>query len=161
MSDGETLAISDFTVENSIVNNAWTHTVTINFYSKTTTLDVPSIYNNLANTNSVNDFEWNIQDDYVIITKYVGTANSVVVPAHINRVPVMVIGDYAFEYSEITSVEIPASVQSIGYRSFIDCQNLSSGNVYFAGSEAEWSSVDIADGNTNLKQATFHYNYQK
>ena len=90
------------------------------------------------------------------------------------------IGDYAFSYcTSLTSVAIPDSVTSIGYYAFAECSSLteivipdsvtSIGNyafnycdsltdVYYSGSESQWASISIDNGNKPLRSATKHYN---
>ena len=68
------------------------------------------------------------------------------------------IGDYAFAYcSGLTSITIPDSVTSIGESAFFNCSKLA--NVYYTGSETEWSAITISSNNTPLTNATKHYNY--
>ena len=91
------------------------------------------------------------------------------------------IGDYAFSYcTSLTSVAIPDSVTSINERAFFCCSSLTSisiqydclkridhgafarcdslTDVYFYGSEAQWASIIIYNGNEPLTSATVHYN---
>ncbi len=61
----------------------------------------------------------------------------------------------AFSGEAITSVSIPKSVEEIGRNAFSNCTSLT--DVYYSGSEAEWSLVAIGTGNTPLENATMHY----
>ena len=66
------------------------------------------------------------------------------------------IGYRAFEYCRsITSVEIGNGVKSIGKSAFYNCKSL--GDVYYTGSEEEWIRISFV--NTELTEATVHYNY--
>ena len=58
--------------------------------------------------------------------------------------------------SNLTSVAIPSSVTEIGDYAFVDCDNLK--EVYYAGSEEDWSAVSIDSNNDPLKSATILYN---
>ena len=49
------------------------------------------------------------------------------------------IGDDAFQYTGITSITISDSIESIGWRAFIGCWNLSS--VTYEGSSEEWDAL--------------------
>ncbi len=61
-----------------------------------------------------------------VIYDYIGTEPNVVIPSHINDVPVVSIGMNAFFCnSVITSVTIPETVRSIEDRAFYCCENLS------------------------------------
>ena len=63
----------------------------------------------------------------VIITGYIGNEENVVIPSEINGMKVIEIGDNAFyECSDLTSVDIPEGVTSIGWCAFEGCSNLTS-----------------------------------
>ena len=67
------------------------------------------------------------------------------------------IGRGAFYYcTSLTSVAIPDSVTSIGYYAFYNCDSLT--DVYYSGSESQWASIIIGEGNYPLTSATVHYN---
>ena len=81
------------------------------------------------------DFEYKKSEngDYILITKYVGTSEKVVIPAEIDGLPVKTIYSVgenatekvgAFQNSSIKSVVIPDSVTSIGSNAFMDCSSL-------------------------------------
>lgn len=91
------------------------------------------------------------------------------------------IGDGAFEKcTGLTSIIIPDGVTSIGKRAFINCTGLSEviigsrvtsigdyafgrcsslSEVYYVGNETEWSKISIGSSNTELTNATIHYNF--
>jgi len=71
-------------------------------------------------------YEYNDAMTGVIITKYSGSAASVVVPDTIDNLPIVKIGNSAFEgNTTMTSVHLPATVEVIGARAFANCTNLS------------------------------------
>lgn len=72
------------------------------------------------------DFYYNVYDDYVAITKYLGDSENVIIPNTLEDLPVYVIGPCSFEKSLIKSVEIPENVYRIGYMAFKNCVNLQS-----------------------------------
>ena len=55
----------------------------------------------------------------------------------------------------IKSVTIPASVKSIDFYAFENCNSLT--DVYFSGSEEQWNSIFIDETNTHLVNANIHY----
>jgi len=59
------------------------------------------------------------------------------------------------ECRALTNITIPESVTNIGSDAFSMCYELT--DVYYGGSESQWSAVTIGDGNTNLTSATMHY----
>ena len=89
------------------------------------------------------------------------------------------IGDYAFfDCDNLTSITIPDSVRSIGERAFYTCDSLTSitipsnvttignmafdqcrnlTNVYYGGTEIEWTKITIDSHNTSLTDATRYY----
>lgn len=70
---------------------------------------------------------------------------------------VISIGERAFWGCDIlTSVTIPDDVTSIGDEAFRDCDSLI--DVYYAGSKAEWDAISIGAYNSDLTDATIHYN---
>ncbi len=85
--------------------------------------------------NPASDFEYKKSEDgdSILITKYVGASENVVIPAEIDGLPVKTIYSVgenatemvgAFQNSSIKSVVIPDSVTSIGSNAFMDCSSL-------------------------------------
>ncbi len=59
--------------------------------------------------------------------------------------------------SSLTSISIPDSVTNISSYAFWDCSSLK--DVYYAGSQEQWSKIEINDlKNESLFSATIHYN---
>ena len=68
------------------------------------------------------------------------------------------IEQYAFLYcTNLEEITIPASVKTIGYAAFGDCAELT--NVYYIGSEIQWSEINIGNNNENLTDADIHYDF--
>ena len=57
--------------------------------------------------------------------------------------------------SALTSVSLPKNVKTIGNAAFRYCDNIK--DVYYAGSETEWSAITIQPYNEALTGATIHY----
>ena len=69
---------------------------------------------------------------------------------------VQTIGDSAFYVCEkLTSVTIPNSVQTIDEDGFCLCAGLT--DVYYAGTEEQWNTIEIGEGNESLLEATIHF----
>ncbi len=66
------------------------------------------------------------------------------------------IGGCVFYYcSNLASITIPSSVINIGYEAFFGCDSLT--DVYYGGSETDWSKIYIDDYNQSITNATIHY----
>ncbi len=75
--------------------------------------------------NPVSDFEYNVREQGdIIITKYIGTEKNVIVPAMIEGMPVKYIGESAFKESDIETVVLPDTIESVGIAAFSHCENL-------------------------------------
>ncbi len=57
--------------------------------------------------------------------------------------------------TSMTEVTIPESMKEIEYSIFDECTALT--DVYYAGSELDWSGIEIDNSNTPLTSATIHY----
>ena len=80
-----------------------------------------------------------------------GNLTSIAIPDSVTS-----IGERAFWACDIlTSVTIPDGMTSIGDEAFRDCDSLT--DVYYAGSEADWSAISIGTDNSDLTNATIHY----
>ena len=55
----------------------------------------------------------------------------------------------------LRAVYLPRSVKSIGEKAFYDCEKLC--DVYYSGSETDWSAMEIGSGNGFLTAADVHY----
>ena len=59
------------------------------------------------------DYEYSISDESVTITKYIGSAVNIAIPAKIKGFPVKKIGGGAFSETEVETVQIPEGVEEI------------------------------------------------
>lgn len=62
---------------------------------------------------------------------------------------------YAFDYTDIVSVTLPATLTHIDYSAFDGCSDLTTVN--YAGSPEQWNNIKIANHNDELLNATKHY----
>lgn len=70
------------------------------------------------------DYTYEIQDEKVTITGYIGSSKEIVIPEEIEEYPVICIGYDAFAYSDITSVSLPDTLERIDSWAFGECISL-------------------------------------
>lgn len=75
------------------------------------------------------EYEYTIENGTVTITSYTGNGIDVTVPATIDGMPVVAIGEEAFSGLQIRSVIIPSGVKEIGWFAFSACTVLESVSV--------------------------------
>lgn len=127
LSDNTTVDVTDFTLENSLITKEGTNVITVKVAGLSTTVSVPAILDNLPGANHINEFTYTVKNGEATITKYIGLSTQVVIPSHINYVPVRTIYAEAFANSKvIESVTIPGSVRTIGREAFHGCSGLKS-----------------------------------
>ena len=85
-----------------------------------------SITANAADSLKSGNYEYSLRDDgTVMLTKYTGSEEKVVIPSEIDGKAVTVIGDYAFFKNQtMRSVRIPDGVYILGYACFSACPQL-------------------------------------
>ena len=96
------------------------------------------------------DFTYTTINSAIIITGYTGAGGDIGIPGTITGLPVVSIGDGAFEYNgNLTSVTIPNSVTNIGNDAFDYCYNLTSimlgNNVTSIGNDAFEECYDLTN----------------
>ncbi len=119
--------VNDFTLENTLMTLDGENKIVVKYYTLTTIASVIAIPDNLPGTTSSTEFTWSFDEtnNCYNLTSFTGSSTAVVIPANINRIPVRNINERAFEGNEnILSLEIPASVQSIGAYAFSGCSGL-------------------------------------
>jgi hypothetical protein len=108
------------------------------------------------------DFAYKKENDGVTITRYTGSAKTVVIPGLLEGLPVTTIGTEAFSGSQLTGVTIPGSVTNIKGGAFSENQLtgvIIPPGVTRIGAEAFYSnqltSVTIPDSVTIIKGGAF------
>ena len=123
-------------------------------------------------------FEKNGDSSYAVVG-YTGKAEHVVIPETYNDLPVTEIKAEAFDACKtLLSVELPATIQTIGEYAFRDCKKLQSitlpadilsigsgafyrandlESVTYGGTKAAWKKVTLGNRNIPLTNATFTY----
>ncbi len=75
---------------------------------------------------------------------------------------VSAIGKYAFNMCNILeSVTIPQSIISIGDSAFCFDDGYVPSDIYYYGSEQQWSEIYVYDGNEALEETNIHYNWDE
>lgn len=78
----------------------------------------------------------------------------VILPNHLTEISTEAFNGCA----NLTSVYIPQGVTAIGKGAFLTMQGGALNDIYYAGSQTEWSKIKVdANGNNILKQAVVHY----
>jgi hypothetical protein len=124
------------------------------------------------NANDASDFTIQINDigntKTITITGYIGTSKDVRIPAKIDKIPVTVIGDFAFNNDQLASVTIPNSVTHIGIMAFNNNQLTSvtiPNSVTYIGNLAfndnPLTSATIPKSVTNIGEMAFFGNQLK
>ena len=72
------------------------------------------------------DFEFVHTDDGMILVKYYGEAENVVIPDRVDGDPVIGISDFAFQDCSIKNVILPGGLKYINYWAFQNCNQLTS-----------------------------------
>lgn len=86
---------------------------------------VSAICSNTVTARAAEDWSYEISDDTVTLTRYLGSDEDVVVPAEVDGKPVVALGDGALAgIPEITSITVPSGVTAIGEEAFADCPDL-------------------------------------
>ena len=72
-----------------------------------------------ASALSDGEYEYTLQNNEVRLDKYIGSGGDVTIPTTIRGIPVTVIGDRCFAYTDdVTSIYVPGTVREIGVQAF-------------------------------------------
>ena len=131
-----------------------------------------------AYVDSSTKFEYTLSGNEAVITGYSGSSSVITIPTSVSGYKVTGIGSYAFENSTMTTLTIPSTITSIGYRAFFNCQKLSfinfnalncnncdgnGGTFYNAGQLASSLTVTFGNGVKRIPADLFYvstdYNY--
>ena len=98
------------------------------------------------------NFTYEVDGGNVTITDYpTSVAEDVVVPATIEGMPVIAIGEDAFFLADITSIELPDSLRSIGESAFVGCDQLTEIVVPIGVSAIEYRTFFGCSGLTSIQ----------
>lgn len=97
------------------------------------------------------EYEYSINDNKVIITKYTGIGGDVSIPETLEGAPVVTIGKTAFYGNQnLISIALPSTVRNIGNQSFAHCRELTSVTVPEGVSKISDSMFYGCSGLTNI-----------
>ncbi len=80
-----------------------------------------------------------------------GKSGSITIPQYVTTIKPVAFSDC----SHLSSITIPDSVTKIMSGAFFACNSIT--DVYYGGTEEQWSSIEIEDNNDPLLNATIHY----
>lgn len=87
-------------------------------------ISAPTVTSKLLKT-PVEDFDYSRSESGIVIEKYFGAAENVVIPSKIDDMPVVRIGFKAFDRCRnLPELRLPAGLTSINSRAFDGCDNL-------------------------------------
>ena len=123
-----------------------------------------------AYVDSSTKFEYTLSGNEAVITGYSGSSSVITIPTSVSGYKVTGIESYAFENSNMTTLTIPSTITSIGYRAFYNCQKLSSiyfnaancsncgssGTFYNAGQSAPSLTVTFGNGVKRIPANLFY-----
>ena len=124
-----------------------------------------------AYVDSSTKFEYTLSGNEAVITGYSGSSSVITIPTSVSGYKVTGIGSYAFENSTMTTLTIPSTITSIGYRAFFNCQKLSfinfnalncnncdgnGGTFYNAGQSAASLTVTFGNGVKRIPANLFY-----
>ena len=131
-----------FTFDLDIITNEAKLLSYYNYSDETATeMVLPSYIGALKVTSLASDFS----------AESVAPIKSVVWTENINRIPAFTF----LNFSDLETVTIPDSVISFGYATFAGCDNIK--DVYYGGTEEQWSMIDFGTANEKLKNANIHF----
>lgn len=111
------------------VQNATTYTAPITISTSTTVKAIACVMYEGSITKCSKVSQMTYRFDFIVdetgtLIQYNGTDSEIIVPATVNGIEVVAIGENCFMEKEITSVTLPESVVTIQYGAFASCQNL-------------------------------------
>ncbi len=78
------------------------------------------------------------------------------IPDGIKTIATSAFGNFVTDFTILTDIIIPNSVENIGYNSFDMCSSLTT--VYYTGTADQWAEITISEtGNDSLTSATVYY----
>ena len=109
-------------------------------------------------------YELNEKGDGYILADYKGWGKNIKIRSQFKGLPVVAIGDNAFEDSKVASVTVPDGVKTIGFKAFYNCQKLV--NVYMPngitdigvaafGKCTALTEIAIPEGVTSIRAGLF------
>ncbi len=75
-------------------------------------------------TGEVREYTYELKNNFAILTSYKGSADHVVVPGAVDGYLVIALADRTFAESSVRTVQLPETIESIGWFTFYGCENL-------------------------------------
>ena len=107
-------------------------------------------HQNLVTENHASNYKYTLTTNGAVITKYIGTSDTVQIPASIEGRPVIKIYEYTFSGTNVKSVTIPEGVLEIDWFAFYNCSSLQKVYIPYTVNSIGYGAFDYCARNLTI-----------